>query len=358
MNTIGKIYRVTNWGESHGKAVGVVIDGCPAGIELCEEEFKYDMARRRPGQSKISTQRSETDNVEILSGVFEGKTTGTPISLIIYNNDQRSHDYSEMIDIFRPGHADFTYQKKYGHRDYRGGGRTSARVTAGIVAAGVIAKKILKQSLNLDIIGFVDKIGKVEFSHDFQNIQVYEIKNNPVRCPDKIMAVKMEEQISNAMKDRDSIGGVVACMIKNVPVGLGAPIFGKLNADLAHAMMNINASRGVEFGKGFDSANYRGSELNDVFINDQGEIKTSTNNCGGILGGISNGMDINFRVAFKPTATIAHPQSTVNTDGEEVTLAAKGRHDPCVVPRAVPIVEAMAAIVLCDHYLQNKNSKI
>jgi len=354
MNTIGKIFRVTNWGESHGKAIGAVVDGCPAGIEICESDFEKDMARRRPGQSKISTQRVEADKVEVLSGVFEGKTTGTPISLIIYNKDQRSKDYSEMIDVFRPGHADFTYEKKYGHRDYRGGGRTSARVTAGSVAAGVIAKKILKQKLNLDIIGFVDQIGKVKFEHNYQNIKILEIENNPVRCPDKVKAVQMEEQITNAMKDKDSIGGAVACIGKNVPIGLGEPIYGKLNADLAHAMMNINASRGVEFGSGFQSANYHASELNDPFVNENGEIKTSTNNCGGILGGISDGMEINFRVAFKPTATIAHPQYTVNKDGKEVELSAKGRHDPCVVPRAVPIVEAMAAIVICDHFLRTK----
>ncbi len=354
MNTIGQLFRVTNWGESHGKAIGVVIDGCPPALALSEEDFEEDMARRRPGQSNISTQRMETDQVDILSGVFEGKTTGVPISLLIKNKDHRSQDYSEMKDIFRPGHADFTYQKKYGHRDYRGGGRTSARVTAGSVAAGVIAKKILKQDLNINIIGFVEQIGKVRFNHDFQNIRIREIERNPVRCPNKGTAKMMEQQILDAMRDGDSIGGIVACMIENVPVGLGEPIYGKLNADLAHAVLNINASRGIEFGKGFQSANYRGSELNDPFINENGEVKTATNNCGGILGGISDGMDINFRVVFKPTSTIAHPQNTINKNGEEVELAAKGRHDPCVVPRAVPIVEAMAAITLCDHYLRNK----
>lgn len=354
MNTIGKKFRVTNWGESHGKAIGAVVDGCPAGIELCEDDFDQDMTRRRPGQSNISTQRKEADKVEILSGIFEGKTTGTPISLIIHNQGQRSKDYSEMIDLFRPGHADFTYQQKYGHRDYRGGGRTSARVKTGSVAAGVIAKKILKQKFDMNIIGFVEQIGKVRFNYEFENIRIKEIEKNPVRCPNKGTAKMMEQQILEAMNAGDSVGGVVACMVQNVPVGLGEPIFGKLNADIAHAMMSINASRGVEFGKGFQSANYRGSELNDSFINENGKIKTATNNCGGILGGISNGMDINFRVVFKPTSTIVHPQNTVNKNGEEVVLSAKGRHDPCVVPRAVPIVEAMAAIVLCDHYLRNR----
>jgi chorismate synthase len=354
MNTIGNIFRVTNWGESHGKAIGAVIDGCPPGLALSPADFKRDMARRRPGQSAISTQRREADCVEILSGVFDGKTTGAPISLIIYNNDQRSQDYSELSGVFRPGHGDFTYQQKYGHRDYRGGGRTSARVTAGTVAAGVIARKILKQNLNMNIIAFVEQIGKVRMEHNFRNIRFDEIEKNSVRCPNKSTAKMMEQQILDAMQDGDSVGGIVACVVNNVPVGLGEPIFGKLNADLAQALMSINASRGVEFGKGFQSANHRGSELNDSFINDEGEIKTDTNNCGGILAGISDGMDINFRVAFKPTATIAKAQATVNQKGETVELAAKGRHDPCVVPRAVPIVEAMAAIVLCDHYLRSR----
>ncbi|MBN2279673.1 MAG: chorismate synthase [Candidatus Marinimicrobia bacterium] len=356
MNTIGKIFSVTNWGESHGKAIGVVVDGCPAGLDLVEEDFDLDMARRRPGQSRLSTQRMETDKVAIASGVFEGKTTGAPISLIIYNQDQRSQDYSDMMDVFRPGHADFTYFKKYGHRDYRGGGRTSARVTAGTVAAGVIAKKILRQVMNIAIIGFVDQIGKVSYHHDFQNIRFDEIEKNLVRCPNKSIAQMMEQQILDAMRDGDSVGGVVACILQNVPAGFGGPIYGKLNADLAHAMMSINASRGVEFGSGFQSANYRGSELNDPFVCAEGEIRTLTNNCGGILGGISNGMDINFRVAFKPTSTIAHRQQTVNQQGTIVELAAGGRHDPCVVPRAVPVVEAMAAIIICDHYLRNQTS--
>ncbi len=353
MNTIGKKFRVTNWGESHGKAIGVVIDGCPAGVAISGVDFQHDMARRRPGQSNISTQRKETDQVEILSGVFQGKTTGTPISLLIKNKDHRSQDYSEMKDIFRPGHADFTYNKKYGHRDYRGGGRTSARTTAGAVAAGVIAKKILYKELNIEIIGFVEQIGKIRFNHDFQHIRVKNIEKNPVRCPNKSTAKMMEKAILNAMNDGDSLGGVVACMIQNVPTGFGEPIYGKLNADLAHGMMSINATRGVEFGKGFQSANFRGSELNDPFVNKSGTIKTATNNCGGILGGISTGMDIHLKVAFKPTSTIARAQQTVNRSGEAVTLAAKGRHDPCVVPRAVPIVEAMAAITLCDHYLRS-----
>ena len=354
MNTIGKFFRVTNWGESHGKAIGVVVDGCPSGIELCETDFEYDMSRRRPGQSKITTQRNEADSVEILSGVFDGKTTGTPISLIIHNKDQISRDYSEIKDVFRPGHADFTYSKKYENRDYRGGGRTSARVTAGSVAAGVIAKKVLNTALNLQIIGFVDQIGTVHFDHDFQNININEIEQNPVRCPDMSIAKLMEKQIVSAMKDGDSLGGVVACLVKNVPVGLGEPIYDKLNADLAKAVLGVNASRGIEFGKGFDSANYRGSELNDIFINDKGKIITETNNCGGILGGLSTGMDINFRVVFKPTPTISKEQKTVNKDGEEVQFSAKGRHDPCVVPRAVAVVEAMTAITICDHYLRNK----
>ena len=351
MNTIGKIFRVTNWGESHGKAIGVVIDGCPSGIEISEKDFEYDMFRRRPGQSKITTQRNESDNVEILSGVFEDKTTGTPISLIIHNKDQISKDYSEIKDVFRPGHADFTYTQKYNHRDYRGGGRASARVTAGTVAAGVIAKKILKSKLDIKIISFVDQINKVVFNHNFENIKPNEIEKNNVRCPDINYAMKMEHEIIKARNNKDSVGGCIACVIKNVPQGLGEPIYGKLNADLANAMMSINASRGIEFGKGFQSAEYYGSELNDPFINQDGRIITKTNNCGGILGGISTGMDIHMRIAFKPTPTIGKLQQTANIKGESIEFSAIGRHDSCVVPRAVPVVEAMAAIVLCNHYL-------
>ncbi len=350
-NSIGKKFKLTNWGESHGKALGVIIDGCPPLLELKEKDIQKELDRRRPGQNRISTPRKEADKVEILSGVFEGKTTGAPISLIIYNKNQKNKDYKELKNLYRPGHADFTYEKKYEIRDPFGGGRSSARITAGNVAGGAIAKKILLEKKGVEILAYVKQIKDIKTPVDSISITKRKIEKTPIRCPDKNTADKMMDFIEKVAAEGDSVGGIIECVIKNVPPGLGEPIFHKLNADLAHAMMSINAARGIEFGKGFDTINYLGSELNDSYIIKGGKIVTETNHTGGILGGISTGMDIVFRVVFKPTPTIKKEQYTVNKNSEPVTFQGKGRHDPCVLPRAVPIVEAMAAIILCDHYL-------
>lgn len=351
-NSFGEIFRITNWGESHGKALGVVVDGCPPLLELDEKDIQKDLDRRRPGQSGITTPRDEKDQVEILSGVFDGRTTGTPISLIIHNKDFRKEDYQEMATSFRPSHADFTYLKKYGIRDPYGGGRSSARITAGNVAAGAIARKILKKQ-GVEIIAYVKKIKNVEASVNVENVTTEDVERNIVRCPDVEKAQIMVDLIKETKEQGDSLGGVVECVVRNLPPGLGEPIFDKLEADLAKAMLSINASKGFEIGSGFKGAELKGSEHNDAFVIKESKMATETNNSGGIQGGISNGMPIIFRVAFKPTSTIRKIQRTVNSDNEEVMLEAKGRHDPCVLPRAVPIVEAMAALILCDHYLRN-----
>jgi chorismate synthase len=355
-NIFGQIFRISTFGESHGKGLGVIIDGCPAGIEISEEFIQSEMRRRRPGQSKIVTQRKEGDEVQILSGIFEGKTTGTSIGMIIMNSDARSKDYSHIADKFRPSHADFTFQEKYGLRDYRGGGRSSARETAARVAAGAIAKQFL-QTLNIDVQAFVSQVGSLKLEKNFQDLDLSKTEDNMVRCPDPEMAETMIELIKSVRKDGDTIGGVVQCVVSGCPTGLGEPVFDKLHADLAKAIMSINACKGFEYGSGFEGVTMRGSEHNDAFYNDHGTIKTSTNYSGGIQGGISNGMDIYFKAAFKPVATIVSEQESVNEAGDAVTVTGKGRHDPCVVPRAVPIVEAMTALVLADHLLRQRSAQ-
>ncbi len=350
MNSFGKLFRITTFGESHGKAIGVTIDGCPPGLKIDETFIQEELARRRPGQSAIVTQRKEADQMEILSGVFEGKSTGTPLMMLIKNKDARSKDYSHIAEKYRPSHADFTYQKKYGLRDYRGGGRSSARETAARVAAGAIAKLFLKEH-GIKITGYVSQVGDLKCPTDYKNLDFSQIENTPIRCPDLAMADQMIELIKTIKKQGDTIGGVVSAVIQGCPIGLGEPVFDKLHAALGNAMLGINACKGFEYGSGFDGVTMRGSEHNDIFENIDGKITTSTNFSGGIQGGISNGMDIYFRTAFKPVATIIPEQQSVNTSGEATTVSGRGRHDPCVVPRAVPIVEAMAALVVADFLL-------
>ena len=354
-NTFGEVFRVTTFGESHGSGIGLIIDGCPPGLELDLAFIQKELDRRKPGQSKIVTQRKEDESFTIQSGVFEGKTTGTPIGIFIPNIDQKSKDYSHIADIFRPSHADYTYQAKYGLRDYAGGGRSSARETAARVASGSIAKMILKK-LGVIINAFVSQVGHVKLDES-ETLNLTLTEENIVRCPHPQTAQKMIDLIMDVKKSGDTIGGMVSCIIEGCPVGLGAPVFDKLHADLGKAMLSINAVKGFEYGSGFRSITMLGSEHNDIFINQNGNIKTKTNFSGGIQGGISNGMPINFNVAFKPVATIVQGQDTVNTQGKGAVAEGKGRHDPCVVPRAVPIVEAMAALVLVDHYLRNKAVK-
>ena len=356
-NTFGQAFRITTFGESHGVAIGVIVDGCPAGVPIDETFIQQELDRRRPGQSKIVTQRNESDSAQILSGVFEGKSTGHPIALVIYNEDQRSKDYSHIADKFRPSHADFTYQSKYGHRDYRGGGRSSARETAARVAGGAIAKMILHTE-GVSVNAYVSQVGSLKTEKPYNLLDFNEIETTPVRCPDLDMAEQMIALIQEVKKVGDTIGGVTTCVIKGCPVGLGEPAFDKLHADLAKAMLSINASKGFEYGSGFDGVTMRGSEHNDAFYTEGGKVKTKTNHSGGIQGGISNGEDIYFRVAFKPVATIIPAQESVNMAGETVEVTGRGRHDPCVLPRAVPIVEAMAAIVMADHFLRNKMAKV
>lgn len=351
-NTFGTLFKVTTFGESHGEAIGGVIDGCPAGIRIDFDAIATEMSRRKPGQSSIVTQRKEDDEVNFLSGIFEGITTGAPIGFTIINQDQKSQDYSHIKDIYRPSHADYTYQQKYGIRDYRGGGRSSARETACRVVAGAIAKQIISQ---IEIDAFVSSVGEIFIDKPYQELDFSLTDTNPVRCPDLPTAKKIEDYIKEIRKEGDSVGGTITCVIKGVPVGLGEPVFDKLHAELGRAMLSINAVKGFEYGSGFCGAKMRGSQHNDL-LNADGSTKSNLS--GGIQGGISNGMDIYFRVAFKPVATIMQNQQTINTDGEEVAMQGKGRHDPCVVPRAVPIVEAMAALVLADFYLLNKIYKI
>jgi len=351
-NTYGTIFKLSTFGESHGKAIGGVIDGCPAGIELDLNAIQRDLDRRKPGQSAIVTQRKEPDEVEFFSGIFEGKTTGTTIGFAIHNTNQKSNDYSHIKDSYRPSHADYVYDEKYGIRDYRGGGRSSARETASRVVAGAIAKQFLAP---IEINAYVSAVGHIRLNTDPSKIDLSLIENNPVRCPDPVMAAEMEDYIKQIRKEGDTIGGVVSCIIKNVPVGLGEPVFDKLHAELGKAMLSINAVKGFEYGSGFEGTQMKGSAHNDLFNSDG---TTKTNRSGGIQGGITNGMDIYFRVAFKPVATIMQNQETINSSGETVAMQGKGRHDPCVVPRAVPIVEAMAALVLADFQLLKRTNKI
>lgn len=355
-NTFGKLFRITTFGESHGKAIGVIVDGCPAGIAIDEDFIQSELSRRKPGQSKIVTQRKESDTAQILSGVFEGYSTGTPIGMVIYNADARSKDYSHIADKFRPSHADFTYHEKYGQRDYRGGGRSSARETAARVAAGAIAKLMLQQ-MDIKVQAYVSQVGHLTLDKSYQDLDLSQTEQNIVRCPDPALAEEMIDYIKAVRKDGDTIGGVVSCLIKGCPAGIGEPAFEKLHAQLAKAMLSINACKGFEYGSGFAGVTMRGSEHNDLFYQEEGKIKTKTNHSGGIQGGISNGMDIYFRVAFKPVATIVPEQESVNTEGEAATVVGKGRHDPCVVPRAVPIVEAMAALVLADQILEQRAAR-
>ncbi len=354
-NTFGHLFRVTTFGESHGGGVGVVIDGCPPQLDISEAEIQVELDRRRPGQSKITTPRKELDTCEIVSGVFEGKTLGTPINILVRNKDVRSQDYNEMTDTYRPSHADATYDAKYGIRNWQGGGRSSARETIGRVAAGAIAKKILHQVAGVEIIGYVKRIKDLEGIIDPNQVTLAQVESNIVRCPDPECADRMIELIERIGREGDSTGGVVECVARHVPKGLGMPVFDKLEADLAKGVMSLPASKGFEIGSGFAGTLMTGSEHNDEFYTDeQGEIRTRTNRSGGIQGGISNGENIIIRAAFKPTATIRKEQRTVNSLGEETILAAKGRHDPCVLPRAVPMVEAMMALVLCDHLLRHQ----
>ncbi|MGB1270023.1 MAG: chorismate synthase [Flavobacteriaceae bacterium] len=351
-NTFGKLFKITTYGESHGKAIGGVIDGCPAGLDIDVEAIQNELNRRKPGQSSIVTQRKEPDVVEFYSGIFEGKTTGTPIGFAIHNTNQKSHDYSHIKDSYRPSHADYTFDKKYGLRDYRGGGRSSARETASRVVAGAIAKQVMS---DIKINAFVSSVGDIFIDKPYQDLDFSKIESNPVRCPDEASAEKMEAYIKQIRKEGDTVGGTVTCVLQNVPIGLGEPVFDKLHADLGKAMLSINAVKGFEYGSGFCGAKMKGSEHNDLFNADG---STKSNLSGGIQGGISNGMDIYFRVAFKPVATIMQKQETIDNQGRIVDMTGKGRHDPCVVPRAVPIVEAMAALVLADNYLINRTNRL
>ena len=355
-DSFGHLFRITTWGESHGGGVGVVIDGCPAGLEISESEIQYELDRRRPGQSKITTQRKESDSARILSGIFEGKTTGTAISIMVENQDARPQAYEHLKDLYRPSHADYTYEAKYGFRNWMGGGRASARETIGRVAAGALAKKLLKQWNGTQTLVWVEQIHDLKANVDHSQVTEQQIEQSIVRCPDTAASNAMEQRILEVRKKGDSVGGIIRAVCKNVPVGLGEPVFDKLTADLAKALMSLPATRGVEFGLGFQSVSLMGSEHNDEYVIEDGNVKTRSNRSAGIQGGISNGEEIDLRIAFKPTATINHEQKTVTRDGESTTLSAKGRHDPCVLPRAVPMVEAMINLVLADHYLRQQSS--
>ncbi len=354
-NTFGEIFRITSFGESHGIGVGVVVDGCPAGLELNENDIQPDLDRRKPGQSHITTARSESDTISILSGVFEGKTTGSPIMMMVTNKDQRSQDYDTIKQLIRPSHADYTYNVKYGNRDPRGGGRSSARIMIARVAAGAIAKKFLREKCGMEFLAYTQQVGSIFTDKQPEGVTFEEVESNIIRCPDSETATKMIQLIEEIKADQDSIGGIIQGVIRGVPAGLGEPEFDKLPALLAHAMMSINATKGFEIGSGFSGVTLRGSEHNDIFYtDDNGKVQTKTNYAGGTLGGISSGQDITFRVAIKPVATIAKSQETIDINGNKTTVEGKGRHDPCVLPRAVPIVEAMAALVIIDLYLRNK----
>ncbi|MBM3459517.1 MAG: chorismate synthase [Armatimonadetes bacterium] len=357
-STFGTLFRLTTWGESHGPGVGCVVDGCPAGLPITAEEIQTDLDRRRPGQSRITTQRQEEDVVEILSGVFEGVTTGTPISLLVRNADARSRDYSELRDLYRPSHADYTYAAKFGVRDYRGGGRASYREATGRVAGGAVARKLLAQRHGVEVVAYVLQVCDIRGGVDREAVTRAAVDANIVRCPDPAAAARMIQAIDDARREGDSLGGIVEVVARGVPAGLGEPVFDKLTADFARALMSIPAARGFEVGEGFDSVTLRGSTHNDPFELREGRVRTSSNRSGGIQGGISNGETIVLRVAFKPTATIMQPQQTVTVQGEAVTFQAKGRHDPCVLPRAVATVEAMVALVLADHALRQAGSRL
>lgn len=353
MNTFGTLFRLTSYGESHGKGIGGVIDGMPAGIPVDMDFINSELARRRPGQSAIVTPRNEKDEVEFLSGVFEGKTTGTPIGFVVYNANQHSSDYDNMRDLYRPSHADYTYTQKYGIRDHRGGGRSSARETIARCVGGALAKLALRK-LGITVTAYTSQVGDLALAGTYTEYDFTNIEKNPVRCPDPEMALRMEQLIREVQADGDTVGGVVSCVIENVPAGLGEPVFDKLHAALGGAMLGINAAKGFEYGMGFAGVGNRGSQMTDLFYTDHAGVHTRTNHSGGIQGGISNGAPIYFRVAFKPVATLLRPVDTINSAGQPVVLKAKGRHDPCVLPRAVPIVEAMAAMVILDYYLLNK----
>lgn len=356
-NSFGTVFRLTTYGESHGKSIGGIIDGCPAGLEIDQAYIQQQLDFRKPGQSSLTTARREEDQVEFLSGIFEGKSTGTPIAFQIENKDAKSKDYGHLKSTYRPSHADFVYQEKYGHRDYRGGGRSSARETACRVVAGAVAELILKQ-YGVEIFAYVQQVGTLSLMKHYNDLKLEHTFQNDVRCPDESMAIEMQEYIAQIKKQGDTVGGAIQTVVKGCLVGLGEPVFDKLHADLAKGLMSINATKGIEFGSGFCAAEMLGSQHNDVFIQKEERVGTATNNSGGIQGGISNGEDIYFRLAFKPVATIMQQQKSVNDKGEEVNVAGKGRHDPCVVPRAVPIVKSMTALVLVDHLLRNKLSKI
>ncbi len=356
-NTFGKIFTLTSFGESHGPGIGGVIDGFPAGISIDLVFIQQELNRRRPGQSKITTDRKEADQVEFLSGIFEGKSTGCPIAFLVRNTNQHSDDYENLRGLFRPSHADFTYTQKYGIRDHRGGGRSSARETISRCVGGALAKLALKQ-LGISIQAYTSQVGSIALENDYKRYDLNLIETNAVRCPDPQKAREMEEYIASVKAEGDTIGGIITCVVKGCPVGLGEPSFGKLHAALGHAMLTINAVKGFEYGEGFAGVTQRGSEQNDIFFNDEGCINTRTNHSGGIQGGISNGQDIYFRVVFKPVATLLKEQSTVNEKGEDTTVKTRGRHDPCVLPRAVPIVEAMTAMTLLDYYLMNKCTRL
>ena len=357
MNTFGQIFRLTSFGESHGKGIGGIIDGCPAGVEIDVEFVQNELNRRKPGQSKITTQRGESDQVEFLSGIFEGKTQGTPIGFVVWNKDQHSSDYNDLKDIFRPSHADYTYIQKYGTRDHRGGGRSSARETIARVVAGAVAKLLLKK-VGVNIQAYVSRVGEIDINKAYTELDLSQTESNIVRCPDAEAAERMIARIEEAGRNHDTVGGVVSCVVTGVPAGWGEPVFNKLHADLGHAMLGINAVKGFEYGSGFDGTRLSGSEHNDVFIKTENGVRTKTNHSGGVQGGISNGEDIYFNVAFKPIATLLKEQNTVDKAENEVVINPKGRHDPCVLPRAVPIVESMAAIVLADHFLLSRISQI
>ena len=356
-NTFGNIFTLTSFGESHGAAIGGVVDGFPAGIDIDVDFIQNELRRRRPGQSRITTSRNEPDTVEFLSGIFEGKSIGCPIGFIVRNTNQHSADYDNMRNLFRPSHADYTYTAKYGIRDHRGGGRSSARITISRCVAGALAKLALKK-IGVSVCAYTSQVGNIKLEADYRKYDLTKVEDNIVRCPDAEKARAMETLISEVKKQGDTIGGTITAVIKGCPAGVGEPEFDKLHAALGYAMLGINAAKGIEFGMGFDGISRLGSEMNDVFVNENGRVTTKTNNSGGIQGGISNGNDIYFRIAFKPVATLLKPQNTIDKDGDSTVLEAKGRHDPCVLPRAVPIVEAMAAMVILDHILLSKATKM
>lgn len=356
-NTFGKIFTLTSFGESHGAGIGGVIDGFPAGIDIDMDFIQAELDRRKPGQSKITTDRKEADQVEFLSGIFEGKSTGCPIGFLVRNTNQHSNDYENLRNLFRPSHADYTYTQKYGIRDHRGGGRSSARETISRCVGGALAKLALKQ-LGISIQAYTSQVGSIALENDYKKYDLSLTETNAVRCPDLEKAQEMEKYIAQVKAEGDTIGGIITCVVKGCPAGLGEPAFGKLHAALGHAMLTINAVKGFEYGEGFNGVCQRGSEQNDIFFNDGGVVNTRTNHSGGIQGGISNGQDIFFRVAFKPVATLLQEQPTVNLEGEDTLVKARGRHDPCVLPRAVPVVEAMAAMTLLDYYLMNKCTRL